>query len=488
MLPVCGCERQDFHGVAGGGEDVAGEEVGSGGGFDEANAFALEDFAESFGDHAAVPRAPVEGDHAALRATAGFGLGHLVQHFVGGGVVHLAGATEASGVAGEEGDEAKFVGGGGGEEIAEAVDFRAVNEVELLLGLLLDELVGEHARAVDEAANGAVRGADFGERGGDGGGIADIERGVVGECAGGANLGEMRADFALGGDFAELGFEALGRAVAVGVGEEGFLDVGFAREAGEPVRLGIGERAATEQEEARLVAAGEFEDGGGGDAARAAGDDDEVAALEGGGRVVERGGGLDFKAVTLAAEKADFDGADAEDFLGDLRGEFGAAGCAGVEVEGFAVNLGPLVVRGLDETGEAAADDIGGGAHDAEAEEAVEAGEGDECAGSAATGGAEGGRGDLDEAEGGFQESVAGVGSGPEQDERGGQRGVAVGKEFGGRAATDGEAALLKVLCERGGESGVVVGEPDEGAGGEGDVRARVGGREGRGAEDLARQ
>ena len=150
------------------------------------------------------------------------------------------------------------------------------------------------------------------------------------------------------------------------------------------------------------------------------------------------------------------------------------------------MNFGPLVVRGLDEAGEAAADDVGGGVHDAETEEAVEAGEGDECARAVAAGGAEGGRGDLDEAEGGFEEGVAGVRCGPEQHKGGGQLGVAVGEEFGGRAATDGEASLLKVLRERGGEAGVVVGQPYEGAGGEGDVRSRVGGREGRGAEDLA--
>jgi len=72
----------------------------------------------------------------------------------------------------------------------------------------------------------------------------------------------------------------------------------------------------------------------------------------------------------------------------------------------------------------------------------------------------------LDEAESGFEEGVAAGRGGREQDERGGQRGVAVSEEFGGRAATDCETALLKVLRERGGEAGGVVGEPDEGAGG----------------------
>ena len=101
---------------------------------DQADPFAGEDLLQRRGHHAAVPRSPVDADRAAAGAAARLGLGELVEHLVGNGVIDLTDAAEAAGDGGKEGEEAEVVFPGGVQERTEPVDLGAVDQGKLFPG------------------------------------------------------------------------------------------------------------------------------------------------------------------------------------------------------------------------------------------------------------------------------------------------------------------------------------------------------------------
>ena len=64
---------------------------------DQPDPFAGKDLFQGRGDHAAIPGAPVDADGAAAGSAARFGLGKLVENFVGNGVINLSGTAETAG-------------------------------------------------------------------------------------------------------------------------------------------------------------------------------------------------------------------------------------------------------------------------------------------------------------------------------------------------------------------------------------------------------
>src|SRR5262249_47691191 len=145
------------------------------------------------------------------------------------------------------------------EERAEARDLRVEDAVELLLRLLLDPLVLEDARSVDQGLDRAERAADLAQDARRRRRVADVDR-AVDDLAAGRDPLEVLADLALGHDPAvALAHGARGRRLVAAseVGGEGELDLALGLELGEPGGLGRRRARAAEEDERRLRGAGE---------------------------------------------------------------------------------------------------------------------------------------------------------------------------------------------------------------------------------------
>ena len=110
----------------------------------------------------------------------------------------------------------QLVGAGRVEQGVEAGDLGGVDLGELGVGLVLDRPVGQHARAVDEAADGPELVAGGGDRRGDGRGVADVDLAVNGLRPGRLDPAEVPEDLAVGRDAAELLADDLRGRPAVG--------------------------------------------------------------------------------------------------------------------------------------------------------------------------------------------------------------------------------------------------------------------------------
>ena len=108
---------------------------------DEADALAGEQRPKCGRHHAAVPRPPVERHDPALGEPAGLHLGPLVENLVGRGIGDLPRPAEPRRGRGKQGQDAERRRVERLEDGVEAVDLRAVDPVELLVGLVVDPTV-----------------------------------------------------------------------------------------------------------------------------------------------------------------------------------------------------------------------------------------------------------------------------------------------------------------------------------------------------------
>ena len=107
-------------------------------------------------DHAPLPGAPADRDHAAAVAPASrLGGGDLVDDLVGHGVVGLPGVAGARRHRREHAEPPERIGGRRVEQRAKAERLGRHHAVQLRLGLVGDQRVGYDARAVDQAAHRA---------------------------------------------------------------------------------------------------------------------------------------------------------------------------------------------------------------------------------------------------------------------------------------------------------------------------------------------
>ncbi len=312
------------------------------------------------------------------------------------------------------------------EECVETADFGGEYFVELLSGFLFDEAVLQDAGTVDDTGDGAEGVAGFVDGGGDGGGIADVERAVEDGGAGGLDLLEVVEDFAVAEEAAVLFFDGAW-GCAEGVCSEGFFDLAFIGEGGEPCGVGGGERAASEEEEFAAVGFGEGKGNGGGDTACAAGDDDDIVSGERGLTDFAVEGFTDEAGFAAAVGgDTDFGGSFEEEFFGDLLSDGGeVVGEVQREIQRFAGDFGPFVGSGFDKAGEATGEGVFGGMA-VEGEAAIHGGSAGEESGVGFAGVAECGCGALDELESVLDEFVGRMrGRDDEEAEEGGGGGGA---------------------------------------------------------------
>jgi hypothetical protein len=119
----------------------------------------LEELGQAGGHHSARPRTPGEGADDALRPAArALAGGDAAEDLVRHRVRRLRRVAEAARDRREQDEHLKWVAFRGREEVTEAVDLGAEDQVELLVGLRSDGRVGEDASPVDDPAYRAVLG------------------------------------------------------------------------------------------------------------------------------------------------------------------------------------------------------------------------------------------------------------------------------------------------------------------------------------------
>ena len=248
---------------------------------DHPDAFALEHFAQARRHHAAVPRPPVDGDHAGVRPAPRFHLRHLVQHLVGDGVGRLAGAAEAGGGAAEQDQQLQLLTPEVVEQVPQAVDLGGVDAVELVGGQLFDPLVGQHPRPVDDARDVAVLHLHLVEQVGHPARVGHIGDVVHHLGPGPLHAGQVRSDLPLRQNPPiGLGHTLRGRGRAELLGD-GFFQRRFVLARRDPFRLRAGgQRCPPGQNERRPERLGERRGDFGGHPAAAAGNHDDILRPE----------------------------------------------------------------------------------------------------------------------------------------------------------------------------------------------------------------
>ena len=117
------------------------------------------------GDHATLPRTPVEDlDEAAGAAATPLGGGDLGQDLVGHGIGGLADVAGPAGDRREQADHPEGIAGGGLEQGAQPLDLGREDPLERVVAGVDQEPVGDHPGAVDEGVHRAPRGPHRGER------------------------------------------------------------------------------------------------------------------------------------------------------------------------------------------------------------------------------------------------------------------------------------------------------------------------------------
>ena len=128
---------------------------------DQRQPFLFKNRPERVVDHASRPGAPVIGDDATMGQPDRLLLGPLVENFVGGRIRHLARAAEPGRRRREKDQKPQRLGIDRLIEMMEALDLGIVNQVELGVSLIGDPAVGQHAGAVNQAADRPVLRANF---------------------------------------------------------------------------------------------------------------------------------------------------------------------------------------------------------------------------------------------------------------------------------------------------------------------------------------
>src|SRR5262249_6708546 len=105
---------------------------------------------------------------------------------------------------GEQNERAQVVLVESRKEMAQAVDLRPVNALALLVGLVLDAGVGEHAGSVNQAANRTDVASNRGENTSQSRAVADIDAAIDDACSRGADAGEVLPHLAGGEDLLAL--------------------------------------------------------------------------------------------------------------------------------------------------------------------------------------------------------------------------------------------------------------------------------------------
>ena len=157
----------------------------------------LEHFGQSRSDHAAVPGTPTYGNDSRGRKPRRQPPCSLVQHLVGHGIIHLAFATEACRGRGEENRDLERFDFDSVQKSRHARDLRPVDLGKLLFGLVLDELIAQHAGAVYETGDGSELRAHVGEDVLDRRAIAHIHRVVLHVSGGVGQLAESPANLSM---------------------------------------------------------------------------------------------------------------------------------------------------------------------------------------------------------------------------------------------------------------------------------------------------
>ena len=350
--------------------------------WDQADAFGLEQFPQRRRHHPAIPRPPVDRHHAGVRSFPGFDLSDFVQHLVGDRIRQLAGSPHPPRDRPEQHDRLQFVAAQQIEDMADTVDFRRIDVVELLGSQRFDATIREYARAVDDGGNrpefhfylmDEVRDRTTGR---------DIHGEVNDLRPRRFDSRQRLANLALRDDFGELLVDELRRRVGPEVVDDRFLESRFVDDAGRPCEFGASRCGrAPGEDERTFIGVCERDGGLGRDAACAAGNQHDILRPE-----RERlcrhppHGASEFERTSVRGGNADFDRAAAEDFFDDGGGRarrFVGDVC-GHDVDGFARDFGPFVLERFDQARESPRRGVGGRCDVAEAEEAIEPRDGDD--------------------------------------------------------------------------------------------------------------
>ena len=126
---------------------------------DETDAFIFKNPPQAGGDHSAFPGAPVDAEHAATRPPSRFLLGEFVEHFVGGGVGDLSDTAKPTRRRGERDDHLEFIRMNSLQKRNQAIHFRGINLVELLVGFFFNEPILQYTGSMDDSTDRAEAGA-----------------------------------------------------------------------------------------------------------------------------------------------------------------------------------------------------------------------------------------------------------------------------------------------------------------------------------------
>ena len=212
---------------------------------------------------------------------------------------------------------------------------------------------------MDQSANRPELPANLPEHFLDLSGIAHVHRAIHRGGPGRPNLLQVVADFALRQHFSVLRFNLFGRAPIPGPGQQGPLQFGCVRNAGQPFRFALGQQAPSQQHQPQASQPRQLQDRFGRNAASPAGHHHQVSILQYGKPIA--GGqrhGLQLQTEPFAGKQSNFYRPGAEHFLGDGIRHLRALLDFGVEVDCFAVNLRPFMPCRLEQAGQPAADRV----------------------------------------------------------------------------------------------------------------------------------